>query len=142
MLKTQRVHIVQEFNAPVAQVFAALSEHENLSAIFFPMRITRISSGTDARNGVGSARKMSLPLTPSFVETNLVYRENELIEYAITKGIAPIKNHRGVMKFEDLGGRTRLDYTIEFKGRVPLIGAVVRLALQDGIARGLKKLKL
>ena len=64
--------------------------------------MTRISDGKDARNGVGSARKMSIPLTPSFVETNLVYKENELIEYAITSGISPIKGHRGVMKFTDV----------------------------------------
>ncbi len=142
MLKTQRVYVVQEFDAPVAKVFAALSEHENLSKIFAPAKVTRLNDGKDARNGVGSARKLSIPLTPSFVETNLVYRENELIEYAITSGIAPIKEHRGVMKFIDLGNRTRLEYTITFKGRVPFIGPLVRAALQDGVARGLKKLKM
>ncbi|MEC7120526.1 MAG: SRPBCC family protein [Pseudomonadota bacterium] len=142
MLKTQRVHIVQEFDAPVAKVFATLSEHENLNQIFAPAKITRISDGKDARNGVGSARKMSLPLAPSFVETTLVYQENQRIEYAITKGIAPIKQHLGIMQFIDLGNnRTRLDYSIEFKGRVPLIGFVIKLALQDGIQRGLKKIK-
>lgn len=141
MLKTQKVHIVQEFDVPVQTLFSTLSEHENLSQIFAPMNITRIQDGKDARNGVGSARKMSLPLAPSFVETNLVYRENELIEYAITKGIAPIKKHRGIMKFTDLGNRSRLDYTIEFKGRLPFIGPIIKLGLENGIKKGLKKLK-
>lgn len=118
MLKTQKINIIQEFDAPVDKVFAALSEHENLSKLFAPAKVTRISNGKDARNGVGSARKMSIPFTPSFVETNLVYKENELIEYAITSGISPIKVHRGVMQFTDLGNnRTRLNYTISFKGR-------------------------
>ncbi|ONG39223.1 MxaD family protein [Alkanindiges hydrocarboniclasticus] len=142
MLKAQKVHIVQEFDFPVAKLFAALSEHENLRQIFAPMNIQRIQDGKDSRNGVGSARKMSLPLAPSFVETTLVYRENELIEYAITKGLAPIKNHYGVMKFIDLGNRSRLDYTIEFKGRLPLIGPIVKASLQNGIKKGLKKLKV
>ncbi len=142
MLKTQKVYVIHEFDAPIAKVFATLSEHENLSKIFAPAKVTRLKDGQDARNGVGSARKLSIPLTPSFVETNLVYRENELIEYAITSGIAPIKEHRGVMKFIDLGGtRTRLEYTISFKGRVPFIGPIIKLALQDGVARGLKKLR-
>lgn len=101
MLKMQQINITQEFNAPVEKVFAILSEHENLNKLFAPAKVTRLSDGQDARNGVGSARKLSIPLTPSFVETNLVYRENELIEYAITSGIAPIKAHRGVMKFTD-----------------------------------------
>lgn len=141
MLKKQRVYVVHEFNAPVAKVFATLSEHENLSKIFAPAKVTRLSDGQGARNGVGSARKLSIPLTPSFIETNQVYVENERIEYAITAGFAPIKEHRGVMKFIDLGNRTRLEYTIEFKGRVPFIRTLVKVALQDGVARGLKKLK-
>ncbi len=29
MLKTQKINIVQEFDAPIDKVFAALSEHEN-----------------------------------------------------------------------------------------------------------------
>lgn len=141
MFTTQKIHVVQEFDVPVQTLFRTLSEHENLSKIFAPMQITRIQDGKDARNGVGSARRMSLPLAPSFVETNLVYRENELIEYAITKGIAPIKNHYGVMKFTDLGNRSRLDYSIEFKGRLPFIGTVIKFGLENGIKKGLKKLR-
>jgi len=142
MLKTQRVYVVQEFDAPIAKVFATLSEHENLSQIFAPAKVTRLNDGKNGvRNGVGSARKLSIPLTPSFIETNQVYIENERIEYAITGGFAPIKEHRGVMKFIDLGNRTRLEYTIEFKGRVPFIGPIVKAALQDGVTRGLKRLK-
>jgi uncharacterized protein YndB with AHSA1/START domain len=142
MLKTQQVHIIKDFNFPVEQLFALLSEHENLSKIFFPAKITRIKDGIDSRNGVGSARKMSLPLAPSFVETTLVYDENKLIEYAITEGISPIKNHRGVMTFTDLGNnRSQLNYTIEFKGRAPLIGPIIKIALQNGIEQGLEKLK-
>ena len=141
MLKTQKVHVVQEFDVPVQTLFATLSEHENLNKIFAPMNVTRIQDGKDARNGVGSARKMSLGIAPPFVETTLVYRENELIEYSITKGIAPIKDHYGVMKFTDLGNRSRLDYTIEFKGRLPLIGPVVKFGLENGIKKGLKNLR-
>lgn len=143
MLKMQQIKITQEFNAPVEKVFAVPSEHENLNKLFAPAKVTRLSDGKDARNGVGSARKLSIPLAPSFVETNLVYKENELIEYAITSGISPIKAHRGVMKFSDLGNnRSRLDYTISFKGRVPFIGPIIKLALQNGVSRGLKKLKV
>jgi len=139
MLKTQYINIIKEFDAPVEKVFATLSEHENLNKIFAPAKITRISNGKDSRNGVGSARKMSIPLAPSFVETNLVYQENKLIEYAITSGIAPIKAHRGIMKFSDLGNnRSRLDYS----GRVPFIGSIIKIALENGINRGLKKIKI
>ncbi len=36
MLKTQKINIIQEFDAPIDKVFAALSEHENLSKLFCP----------------------------------------------------------------------------------------------------------
>lgn len=142
MLKTQRVYVEQEFNVPVARLFAILSEHESLNQIYFPAKFTRIKDGVTTRNGVGSARKMTTPLAPSLVETIQVYQENKLIEYTITSGIAPIKNHKGVMKFIDLGDRSSLQYTIQFKGQLPFIGPIVRLGLQNAIRRGLKKLKV
>lgn len=142
-MKTQRVYVEHTFPAPVAKVFAALAEHENLALLFAPAKVTRLRDGWSERNGVGSARKLSIPLTPPFVETTQVYRENEVIEYAITSGISPIKDHYGVMKFSDIGGnQTKLEYTIEFKGRVPVIGPVVKVVLQNAIGQGLKKLRV
>lgn len=142
MLKIQRVYVEQEFNVPVARLFAILSEHESLNQIYFPAKFTRIKDGQTTRKGVGSARRMTIPLAPSLVETIQVYQENKLIEYTITSGIAPIKNHKGVMKFVDLGDRSSLQYTIQFKGQLPFIGPIVRLGLQNAIRRGLKKLKV
>jgi hypothetical protein len=89
MSKLQHINIVQEFDVPVAQLFAKLSEHE----------------------------------------------------YTITSKGGPIKDHYGTMTFIDLGNRSRLEYHIQFAGRLPLVGLLVKLALQDGIQRGLKKMR-
>lgn len=113
MLQTQRVYVEQEFNVPVARLFSILSEHESLNQIYFPAKFMRIKDGETTRNGVGSARKMTIPLAQSLVETIQVYQENKLIEY-----------------------------TIQFKGRLPFIGPIVRLGLQNAIRRSLKKLKV
>jgi uncharacterized protein YndB with AHSA1/START domain len=138
----QRIEVVQEFSAPVEKVFAYLGEHENLEAIFAPAKIKRISSGQGARNGVGSAREMKILIGPSFVETVTAYKENELIEYTITRG-SPLKNHHGVMRFySTANGGSRLHYTIIFEGKFPLVAALVKPALEMGIRRGLKKLRL
>ena len=136
----QRIEIVQEFPIPVSRLFAYLGEHENLATIFAPAKIKRISNGHDARNGVGSAREMRILAGPSFVETVTAYKENELIEYRITRG-SPLKNHHGVMRFYEFNGGSRLHYTITFEGKFPLVGPIVRAALDQGIRRGLKKLK-
>lgn len=138
----QRIEIVKEFAAPVERLFAHLGEHENLEAVFGLPKIKRISDGKGARNGVGSAREMRILAGPAFVETVTAYKENELIEYRITRG-SPLKNHHGVMRFyPTASGGSRLHYTIVFEGKFPLVGEIVRVGLDQGIRRGLDKLKL
>lgn len=138
----QRIEIVQEFPVPVNRLFAHLGEHENLEALFAPARIKRISDGEGARNGVGSAREMRILAGPAFVETVTAYKENELIEYRITRG-SPLKNHHGVMRFyPTVDGGSRLHYTIVFEGKLPLIGTLIKPVLEMGIRRGLKGLRI
>lgn len=137
----QRIEIEQTFTVPVERLFAYLGEHENLETIFAPAKIKRLSDGNGARNGVGSSREMRLPLAPPFVETVTAYRENELIEYRITRG-SPLKNHHGIMRFSPNGqGGSRLHYTIAFEGKLPLVAEVVRAGLEVAVRRGLKNLR-
>lgn len=134
----QRINIHQDFAIPVEKLFAYLAEHENLETIFHPTKIRRIADGQWARNGIGSAREMRALGGPAFVETVTDYRENELIEYRITRG-SPLKNHIGVMRFSSTPTGSHLHYTIEFEGRLPLIAAVIRSVLDRGIRKGLRK---
>ncbi|PWR19213.1 MxaD family protein [Zavarzinia compransoris] len=122
---------------PVAELYALLSEHENLSKVFAPAVVTRLRDGDTVRNGVGSVRRLKMPVGAPFEETVTQAVENELIEYRITSG-SPLKNHLGTMRFSARpGGGSHLDYTIVFEGRVPFIGGLVRLLLDRGIRRGL-----
>jgi hypothetical protein len=136
----QRIEIQQDFDIPIARLFAYLSEHENLAAIFKPARIKRLSNGQGARNGVGSSRELRILIAPPFVETVTAYRENELIEYRVTRG-SPLKNHLGSMRFAPQGQGSRLHYTIEFEGAYPLVAEVIKPGLELAIRRGLKTLR-
>ncbi len=136
----QRINIHHDFSLPVEKLFAYLSEHENLETIFYPTKVRRITDGQGARNGVGSAREMRALGGPAFVETVTAYRENELIEYRITKG-SPLKNHLGVMRFSSTATGSHLHYTIQFEGKLPLIGPLIRMVLERGIGRGLARLR-
>ena len=139
-MSQQRIEIIKKFTVPVERLFAYLSEHENLAVIFAPAKIKRLSNGQDARNGVGSAREIQLPLLPPFVETVMAYKENELIEYRITQG-SLLKNHHGIMQFyPTTDNGSRLHYLIVFEGKFPLIAKLVRLGLERGIRRGLNDL--
>ena len=100
----QRVHVVQDFPQPVEELFAHLSEQENLESLF-GAKITRLSDGTDGtRNGAGASRELKVGPLPGFVETNTEVVPDELIRYRITKG-GVLKDHEGVMRFSRQGDR-------------------------------------
>ncbi|HQJ66418.1 MAG TPA: SRPBCC family protein [bacterium] len=134
-----RIEIIQDFHLPVERLFAYLAEHENMANIFKPARITRVRGGDTERNGVGSVRSLRVLMAPPFEETVTAYRVNECIEYRITKG-SPLKNHQGVMRFSALPDGSRLHYTIEFEGKLPLIATVVKIGLERSIRAGLKEI--
>lgn len=133
----QRVHVTQEFPQPVEGVFAYLSEQENLEPLF-GAKIKRLSDGADGtRNGTGASRELRVGPLPAFVETNVEVIPNELIRYRISKG-GILKNHEGV-RFSRQGNGSRLDYTINFDGKLPGVGAAVKLMLTRSITESLKK---
>lgn len=134
----QRVHVTQDFPQPVEEVFAYLSEQENLEPLF-GAKIKRLSDGTDGtRNGAGASRELKVGPLPGFVETNTEVIPNELIRYRITKG-GILKDHEGVMRFSRQGTGSRLDYTIDFDGKVPGTGALVQKTLTKNISTALRK---
>jgi len=134
------VDLVQDFSCSVEQLYDYLTVHENLSIIFAPAKVKRVKAGSDMPNGLGSVRKLSLPLVPSFEETVTLNQPNERVEYRISGGFTPLKNHIGVMRFSSTPKGARLHYTINFDGKLPLIAPVIGLGLTQGIRRGLKKL--
>jgi uncharacterized protein YndB with AHSA1/START domain len=137
----ERVHIERDFDLPVERLYAYLAEHEHLEALF-GAKVTRLNDGTDGtRNGVGSARALKIGPLPAFTETVVEAVPEQLIRYRITKG-SPLRDHEGVMRFSSLGeGRSRLDYTITFRGVVPGLGALVAKGLDRNIRSGLGKVE-
>ena len=72
------------------------------------------------------------------METNVEVIPNELIRYRITRG-GVLKNHEGVMRFAPSDSGSRLDYTIEFDGRLPGAATIAREVLSRTIPRGLRR---
>ena len=134
----QRVHVTQDFPQPVEELFAYLSEQENLEPLF-GAKIKRLTDGSDGtRNGAGASRELRVGPLPGFVETNTEVVPNELIRYRITKG-GILKDHEGVMRFSSQGTGSRLDYTIDFDGKAPGIGPIVKRVLTKNISTSLRK---
>jgi uncharacterized protein YndB with AHSA1/START domain len=131
------VTVEYDFTAPVDRVFAYLSEHENLAAVF-GASVERLEDGSPERNGVGSRRKLKVaPGAAPIEETVTRFVPGELIEYRITKG-SPLRDHVGIIRFSAApGGGTHLDYRIRIASRVPGLSPLVTAVLTRNLKKGL-----
>lgn len=123
---SERLHFLQDFDAPIKNVFSFFSDHNRLGEIY-PAFIRRIENAPNPTNcnDVGSKRIIiRLPLI--LQETITQYIEPNYLEYKITsKGI--IKHHVGKMNFTALSPeKTRLEYIIEFKAVLPFTGFIIQ----------------
>lgn len=131
----------QHFNAPPETVFDTLCDHAKFGQLT-GANITRIKDGqAPYANGLGSVRRINLFPLPSFDETVVMYEPGKRMEYIISRG-SPLKDHRGVMRFESENGGTRLDYSITFEPRlnVPFAGNLLKSVIEYPIRKGLERL--
>jgi uncharacterized protein YndB with AHSA1/START domain len=132
------VDVAQQFNAPVEAVFRALADHNKLGRVL-GIPVKRVVNGMGEINGVGSVRRMGLwPVTVEETVVNVV--PNRTIDYRISKGGAPLSNHEGALHFSPAGTGSRVNWQISFDAP-PVLGAVVKQVLTQGLRLGLKRVK-
>jgi hypothetical protein len=136
-MSRQKLEVVQDYDRPVAEVFARLADHNQLGKVLgVPVR--RIHDGAEQPNGVGSVRRIGMgPL--AIEETVTALQPNRSIDYRISKGGGPIRNHRGQLQFSGSERGSRVAWTIQFDSPLPLVGPVVKLVLGQAIRLGLKR---
>ena len=122
---------------PVEVLFDELADHDRLRRVFgVPVR--RIRDGEGEPNGVGSVRRLGVgPL--GFEETVTAVEPHRSIEYRITRGAGPVRNHRGRLDFESVGAGSRVTWTIDYD-MLPIVGTALQAVLARVIKRGLRKL--
>lgn len=135
----QTIEIVQEFSRPVAEVYEELADHNRLGKVF-GVPVVRVRDGNSSVNGVGSVRRIGV--APLAIEETVVGAvAGKSIDYKITRGGWPLKNHHGRLVFKSLtGGRSQLNWHIEFNGALPGSAFLVKQILNLAISRGLKKI--
>src|SRR5262245_57550693 len=132
----QTVRIVQESAKPVEQLYAALADHNNLTKVFgTSVRRIKDAAGSDV-NGVGSVRRLDAIKTE---ETVTALTPNRYIEYRITKGGAPLRNHLGKIEFSSASGKSTITWTIDFDAP-PLLDLLMKFLLGVAIGRGVRRL--
>ncbi len=137
----QKIKIEQSFNAPIETIFSTMTDHETFGNVISTTIKRVVDSKETNKNGVGSVRRISAFPFPSFEETVITFKPNEIMEYKVTKG-SPIKNHKGRMEFSEEGGKTRLYYTIEFDPKLFFMpfGTFLKGAIDKPIRKGMKRL--
>jgi len=131
------VEVVYASARSVPALFAELADHDRLRRVFgVPVR--RIRDGESEINGVGSVRRLGVgPL--GFEETVTAIEPDRSIEYRITRGGGPVRNHRGRLEFSSVGGGARVIWTIDYDS-LPIVGTALQAVLSRVIKRGLGKL--
>jgi uncharacterized protein YndB with AHSA1/START domain len=130
------VHVEHDFGKPPQRIFAHLSEHENLAALF-GAKVTRLRDGEQERNGVGSVRRLQIGPLPPFEETVTEFVAPQRIVYRITKG-SPLRGHVGTMTFEPTSdGGTHFVYDIRIASPIPGVAPIVHASLTRSIGRAL-----
>lgn len=133
-----QVHLVREYTLPVETLFAALADHNNLSKVL-GIPVKRVRDGKTEANGVGSVRKLGIgPLGVEETVTGLA--PNRSIQYRVSKGGAPIRNHSGELTFSKTATGSRVEWNIGFDCAVPVVGSVVKLVLTKAIGLGLTRI--
>ncbi|HWU69448.1 MAG TPA: SRPBCC family protein [Stenotrophobium sp.] len=137
-MSQMKVEVVQDSHKPVAQLFAALADHNKLGKVLgVPVR--RIRNGNGDVNGVGSVRLLGMgPI--GVQETVTAMEPNQFIDYRISKGGGPIRNHSGRVEFAGSERGSRVSWTIEFDTPLPLLGPALKFVLTQGIRLGLKRI--
>lgn len=133
-----QILIDESFRRPVDEVFARLSDHNQMGKLF-GAPVKRIKDGQGDLNGVGSVRHIGPPGPLGVQETVTAFEPSQRIEYRVTKGGAPMKNHQGRMLFNATPQGSRLQWQIDYD-MPPIIGGIVTKVLKSALSKGVRSL--
>lgn len=136
------IQVKKEFPAPIAQVFALLSQHDTYNIAFAPVQVERIQDSSDPEcpDGLGSVRSLGFGAIKPLKEQITLFAPHQRIEYKIIKNPL-VKHHLGVIEFEELGAdKTLVTYSIELQARAPFISQIILAQLKVAIKVGFSKL--
>ncbi|MBA2545307.1 MAG: SRPBCC family protein [Solirubrobacterales bacterium] len=139
-MASNNVHLSGDFDAAPDEVFTFFTERFDE---IWPGKMDLVSDGSDPKEplGLGFVRIMHTP-AGALREEIVTHERPRLIEYkVINEDEAKIHNHLGRIEFADNGnGGTKVDYTIDYDYRPPLLGPVSRAVMNvTWAARGKRK---
>ncbi len=126
-----KVHVTADVAAPPDEVFTFFTEHFDQ---LWQGKMEHLSDGKKKKEplGLGFVRRMHTP-AGALDEEIVTHDRPKLIEYTVIDDEeTKIHNHLGHIEFAENGGGTRVDYTIGFDYRPPLLGHAAATAIKLG----------
>ncbi len=131
-----QIRIDETLQVSVQQAFAALSDHNGLGRLM-GVPVKRLLDGAADPNGLGSVRQIGLPVL-GIQETVTGFEPQRSIQYRITKGGFPMRNHQGAVHFEPSGTGCRVRWEVDYD-MPPVLGngvtAVLNKVLRQAVLR-------
>jgi uncharacterized protein YndB with AHSA1/START domain len=131
----------QDFAAPAARVFAAMTDHAGFGR-WMNTPITVERAGSPAPNGLGAVRAIrarGLTIREEVVR----WESPRAMDYRVIAG-APFRNHLGEIRITPNESGARLDYRIRFEwpwwGGGGLVGRLLASELRREISAGLERM--
>jgi hypothetical protein len=128
------ITVTRTIPAPIEKVFDLLADHANYKANFGVKESKLIREGKPDRNGLGAVRYIDAgPI--KFEEEVTFYDRPRGYDYLITKCSAPLEHQGGQIRFESVGGATKVTWTSVMRVKVPLLGGLLTKVLAAKIGQ-------
>ena len=119
-----------KIKAPPAEVWAAITDQDNMAQWIGFSPVTVLREGWTERHGAGSERLMQGPPgVGKIVEQVIATTPHQSLRYRVIKG-SPFTSHQGEITLTESGELTELHWCIRFRPKVTGTGAILQPLLQ------------
>lgn len=121
--------------APLARVWAVLSDHEGMSSWAPGIKVSLVRAGATERNGMGARRRIkTAPLLPAIVEEVTAFEPERQLSYRAVAGV-PFRNYTGQVQLRPADAGTEIRYTISADNRLPAVAPLLARGLLFALKR-------
>ena len=122
------VQVNIHINAPMAQVFAVISDHERFLRSADGTKTKLLQEGSTERNGLGCLREVKVGQRAWYVEEITGWERPAFFEYTIRKASMPMRHERSRLSFTAADGGTDVQWTSRFSIPIPILGFFLGVA--------------
>jgi uncharacterized protein YndB with AHSA1/START domain len=127
----------RRFEAPADIVWDVLTDHRAYEAWGAASKATLETEGTPDVNGVGAVRRLAEgPIAVR--EKVLEFEPKTRFVYTVLSG-PPVRDYRATVRLEPRGTSTMVHWSVSFRGKLPLLGHVMKPVVRHVIGTLMRK---